>query len=132
VIVLMIRSMWSCDRSPAQFVERRHHRGDRLSAALRHPDPAPYFDTIPADLRTRPASTAARASRLRQDRPALATPALAACSVIIFIISWPRAFDPADPDARPNFMTCGRDREPGGVHASQSDDGDLPACPAPT
>jgi multiple sugar transport system permease protein len=67
---------------------------------------APYFDTIPADL-----EEAARidgctrfGAFIKIVLP-LATPALAACGVIIFIISWHELLIPLILNARPDFMT---------------------------
>ena len=92
---------------------------------------APYFDTIPAEL-----EEAARidgctrfGAFVRIVLP-LATPALAACGVIMFIISWHELLIPLILNARPDFMTL-----PvviaslvGDVHRLlQPDDGDLPA-----
>ena len=67
---------------------------------------APYFDTIPPEL-----EEAARidgctrfSAFLRIILP-LATPALAACGVIMFIISWHELLIPLILNARPEFMT---------------------------
>ena len=91
----------------AQFADRRHHRRDRLPAALCHPDPGALLRHHPGASSRRPrASTAARASRafVRIVLP-LATPALAACGVIMFIISWHELLIPLILNARPDFMT---------------------------
>jgi len=67
---------------------------------------APYFDTIPTEL-----EEAARidgctrfAAFIKIVLP-LATPALAACGVIVFIISWHELLIPLILNARPDFMT---------------------------
>ena len=67
---------------------------------------APYFDSIPTEL-----EEAARidgctrfTAFVRIVLP-LATPALAACGVIMFIISWHELLIPLILNARPNFMT---------------------------
>ena len=92
---------------------------------------APYFDTIPTELEE--AARIDGCTRLgafvRIVLP-LATPALAACGVIMFIISWHELLIPLILNARPDFMTL-----PvviaslvGDVHRLlQPDDGDLPA-----
>ena len=67
---------------------------------------APYFDTIPAELEE--AARIDGCSRLRAFIYIvipLATPALAACGVIIFIISWHELLIPLILNARPDFMT---------------------------
>ena len=67
---------------------------------------APYFDTIPAEL-----EEAARIDGCTRFMAffyivvPLATPALAACGVIMFIISWHELLIPLILNARPDFMT---------------------------
>lgn len=67
---------------------------------------APYFDTIPTEL-----EEAARIDGCTRFRAfvhivlPLATPALAACGVIIFIVSWHELLIPLILNARPDFMT---------------------------
>jgi multiple sugar transport system permease protein len=67
---------------------------------------APYFDTIPAEL-----EEAARIDGCTRLKAffyivvPLATPALAACGVIMFIISWHELLIPLILNARPDFMT---------------------------
>jgi multiple sugar transport system permease protein len=67
---------------------------------------APYFDTIPAEL-----EEAARIDGCTRFGAfvhivlPLATPALAACGVIMFIISWHELLIPLILNARPDFMT---------------------------
>ena len=67
---------------------------------------APYFDTIPSELEE--AARIDGCTRLgafvRIVLP-LATPALAACGVIMFIISWHELLIPLILNARPDFMT---------------------------
>ena len=67
---------------------------------------APYFDTIPAELEE--AARIDGCTRLhafiRIVLP-LATPALAACGVIVFIASWHELLIPLILNARPDFMT---------------------------
>jgi multiple sugar transport system permease protein len=67
---------------------------------------APYFDSIPRDLEE--AARIDGCSRfgafLRIVLP-LATPGLAACGVIMFIISWHELLIPLILNARPDFMT---------------------------
>ena len=67
---------------------------------------APYFDSIPAELEE--AARIDGCSRLRAFIHVvlpLATPALAACGVIIFIVSWHELLIPLILNARPDFMT---------------------------
>lgn len=67
---------------------------------------APYFDTIPAELEE--AARIDGCTRLRAFVHIvlpLATPALAACGVIMFIISWHELLIPLILNARPDFMT---------------------------
>jgi multiple sugar transport system permease protein len=67
---------------------------------------APYFDTIPAELEE--AARIDGCTRLGAFASIvlpLATPALAACGVIIFIISWHELLIPLILNARPDFMT---------------------------
>ena len=67
---------------------------------------APYFDTIPAEL-----EEAARIDGCTRFGAffyvvlPLATPALAACGVIVFIVSWHELLIPLILNARPDFMT---------------------------
>jgi multiple sugar transport system permease protein len=67
---------------------------------------APYFDTIPGEL-----EEAARIDGCTRFGAffhivlPLATPALAACGVIIFIVSWHELLIPLILNARPDFMT---------------------------
>ena len=67
---------------------------------------APYFDAIPSEL-----EEAARIDGCTRFRAfvhivlPLATPALAACGVIIFIVSWHELLIPLILNARPDFMT---------------------------
>jgi multiple sugar transport system permease protein len=67
---------------------------------------APYFDTIPSDLEE--AARIDGCTRLgafvRIVLP-LSTPALAACGVIMFIVSWHELLIPLILNARPDFMT---------------------------
>ena len=67
---------------------------------------APYFDTIPADLEeaARIDGCTRLGAFIKIVLP-LATPALAACGVIIFIISWHELLIPLILNARPDFMT---------------------------
>jgi multiple sugar transport system permease protein len=67
---------------------------------------APYFDSIPRELEE--AARIDGCSRLRAFVHVilpLATPALAACGVIMFIISWHELLIPLILNARPNVMT---------------------------
>jgi multiple sugar transport system permease protein len=67
---------------------------------------APYFDAIPSELEE--AARIDGCSRLRAFVHIvlpLATPALAACGVIIFIASWHELLIPLILNARPDFMT---------------------------
>jgi multiple sugar transport system permease protein len=67
---------------------------------------APYFDTIPAELEE--AARIDGCTRLRAFASIvlpLATPALAACGVIVFIASWHELLIPLILNARPDFMT---------------------------
>ncbi|MBL6613928.1 MAG: carbohydrate ABC transporter permease [Reyranella sp.] len=67
---------------------------------------APYFDTIPAELEE--AARIDGCTRLRAFVHIvlpLATPALAACGVIMFIASWHELLIPLILNARPDFMT---------------------------
>jgi multiple sugar transport system permease protein len=67
---------------------------------------APYFDTIPAELEE--AARIDGCTRLGAFVSIvlpLATPALAACGVIVFIISWHELLIPLILNARPDFMT---------------------------
>jgi multiple sugar transport system permease protein len=67
---------------------------------------APYFDTIPAELEE--AARIDGCSRLGAFVHIvlpLATPALAACGVIMFIVSWHELLIPLILNARPDFMT---------------------------
>jgi len=67
---------------------------------------APYFDSIPAELEE--AARIDGCTRLRafvRIVLPLATPALAACGVIIFIASWHELLIPLILNARPDFMT---------------------------
>ncbi|MBV8392170.1 MAG: carbohydrate ABC transporter permease [Alphaproteobacteria bacterium] len=67
---------------------------------------APYFDTIPAELEE--AARIDGCTRLGAFATIvvpLATPALAACGVIIFIASWHELLIPLILNARPDFMT---------------------------
>jgi len=67
---------------------------------------APYFDAIPPELEE--AARIDGCSRLRAFIHVvvpLATPALAACGVIIFIASWHELLIPLILNARPDFMT---------------------------
>ena len=67
---------------------------------------APYFDAIPSEL-----EEAARIDGCTRFRAffhivlPLATPALAACGVIMFIVSWHELLIPLILNARPDFMT---------------------------
>ncbi len=67
---------------------------------------APYFDAIPAEL-----EEAARIDGCSRFRAffhivlPLATPALSACGVIVFIVSWHELLIPLILNARPDFMT---------------------------
>jgi multiple sugar transport system permease protein len=67
---------------------------------------APYFDTIPGEL-----EEAARIDGCTRFGAffhivlPLATPALAACGVIVFIVSWHELLIPLILNARPDFMT---------------------------
>ena len=67
---------------------------------------APYFDTIPTELEeaARIDGCTRLGAFLRIVLP-LATPALAACGVIIFIASWHELLIPLILNARPDFMT---------------------------
>ncbi|TMJ29402.1 MAG: carbohydrate ABC transporter permease [Alphaproteobacteria bacterium] len=67
---------------------------------------APYFDAIPSELEE--AARIDGCSRLRAFVHIvlpLATPALAACGVIMFIVSWHELLIPLILNARPEFMT---------------------------
>jgi multiple sugar transport system permease protein len=67
---------------------------------------APYFDTIPTELEE--AARIDGCTRLGAFVSVvlpLATPALAACGVIIFIASWHELLIPLILNARPDFMT---------------------------
>jgi multiple sugar transport system permease protein len=67
---------------------------------------APYFDTIPTELEE--AARIDGCSRLGAFLHIvlpLATPALAACGVIMFIVSWHELLIPLILNARPDFMT---------------------------
>lgn len=67
---------------------------------------APYFDAIPSELEE--AARIDGCTRLRAFVHIvlpLATPALAACGVIIFIVSWHELLIPLILNARPDFMT---------------------------
>ncbi len=67
---------------------------------------APYFDTIPTELEE--AARIDGCSRLGafvHIVVPLATPALAACGVIMFIVSWHELLIPLILNARPDFMT---------------------------
>jgi multiple sugar transport system permease protein len=67
---------------------------------------APYFDAIPSELEE--AARIDGCSRLRAFVHIvlpLATPALAACGVIVFIVSWHELLIPLILNARPDFMT---------------------------
>src|SRR6267154_675300 len=67
---------------------------------------APYFDTIPADLEEAARiDGCTRFGAFAKIVLPLATPALAACGVIIFIISWHELLIPLILNARPDFMT---------------------------
>jgi multiple sugar transport system permease protein len=67
---------------------------------------APYFDSIPAELEeaARIDGCTRLGAFLRVVLP-LATPALAACGVIMFIASWHELLIPLILNARPDFMT---------------------------
>jgi multiple sugar transport system permease protein len=67
---------------------------------------APYFDTIPAELEeaARIDGCTRLGAFLHIVLP-LATPALAACGVIMFIVSWHELLIPLILNARPDFMT---------------------------
>ena len=67
---------------------------------------APYFDAIPSELEE--AARIDGCTRLRAFVHIvlpLATPALAACGVIVFIVSWHELLIPLILNARPDFMT---------------------------
>jgi multiple sugar transport system permease protein len=67
---------------------------------------APYFDAIPSELEE--AARIDGCTRLRAFVHIilpLATPALAACGVIMFIVSWHELLIPLILNARPDFMT---------------------------
>ena len=67
---------------------------------------APYFDTIPGELEEAARiDGCTRFSAFVRIVLPLATPALAACGVIMFIISWHELLIPLILNARPNFMT---------------------------
>jgi multiple sugar transport system permease protein len=67
---------------------------------------APYFDTIPADLEEAARiDGCTRLGAFVHIVLPLATPALAACGVIMFIISWHELLIPLILNARPDFMT---------------------------
>jgi len=67
---------------------------------------APYFDTIPSELEEAARiDGCTRFSAFVRIVLPLATPALAACGVIMFIISWHELLIPLILNARPNFMT---------------------------
>ena len=67
---------------------------------------APYFDTIPAELEEAARiDGCSRLSAFVHIVVPLATPALAACGVIMFIISWHELLIPLILNARPDFMT---------------------------
>ena len=92
---------------------------------------APYFDTIPAELEEAARiDGCTRFSAFVRIVLPLATPALAACGVIMFIISWHELLIPLILNARPELHDpAGGDREPGRRRPCllQPDDGDLPA-----
>ena len=67
---------------------------------------APYFDTIPAELEEAARiDGCSRLSAFVHVVLPLATPALAACGVIMFIISWHELLIPLILNARPDVMT---------------------------
>jgi multiple sugar transport system permease protein len=67
---------------------------------------APYFDTIPAELEEAARiDGCTRLGAFVHIVVPLATPALAACGVIMFIISWHELLIPLILNARPDFMT---------------------------
>lgn len=67
---------------------------------------APYFDTIPAELEEAARiDGCTRLGAFVHIVLPLATPALAACGVIMFIISWHELLIPLILNARPDFMT---------------------------
>jgi multiple sugar transport system permease protein len=67
---------------------------------------APYFDTIPAELEEAARiDGCTRLGALVHVVLPLATPALAACGVIMFIASWHELLIPLILNARPDFMT---------------------------
>lgn len=67
---------------------------------------APYFDTIPAELEEAARiDGCTRLSAFVHIVLPLATPALAACGVIMFIASWHELLIPLILNARPDFMT---------------------------
>src|SRR4029450_10995401 len=67
---------------------------------------APYFDTIPGELEEAARiDGCTRFSAFVRIVLPLATPALAACGVIMFIISWHELLIPLILNARPHFMT---------------------------
>ncbi|HTR85168.1 MAG TPA: carbohydrate ABC transporter permease [Reyranella sp.] len=67
---------------------------------------APYFDTIPGELEEAARiDGCTRFSAFVHIVLPLATPALAACGVIMFIISWHELLIPLILNARPDFMT---------------------------
>ncbi len=67
---------------------------------------APYFDTIPAELEEAARiDGCSRFSAFLHVVLPLATPALAACGVIMFIISWHELLIPLILNARPDVMT---------------------------
>ncbi|MGE5148827.1 MAG: carbohydrate ABC transporter permease [Rhodospirillaceae bacterium] len=67
---------------------------------------APYFDTIPAELEEAARiDGCTRLGAFVHIVLPLATPALAACGVIMFIISWHELLIPLIMNARPDFMT---------------------------
>ena len=76
---------------------------------------APYFDTIPSELEEAARiDGCTRLGAFVHIVLPLATPALAACGVIMFIISWHELLIPLILNARPDFMTLpGGDRQPG-------------------
>ena len=67
---------------------------------------APYFDTIPGELEEAARiDGCTRFSAFVHIVLPLATPALAACGVIMFIVSWHELLIPLILNARPDFMT---------------------------
>jgi multiple sugar transport system permease protein len=67
---------------------------------------APYFDAIPAELEEAARiDGCSRLSAFLYVVLPLATPALSACGVIVFIVSWHELLIPLILNARPDFMT---------------------------